>query len=207
MPRHLTIENHRKPQRHQPLLPTQRIIKLHAPTPLLPIALLKQEAHSRTTTITHQDCLKRLRARRLRKNGSSNKLIQRRWIIPRAHAGRVRRDAPHVRLRGVAGGDLVGVLERRVLDFQHAAGCASWDVVEGHYGDELVGALAAGTGEVEDLPVVGLVGVTFLEDIDYGGAESGTGAADEVGGGGIGVGGGSGEGGGEREEGGCEEED
>ena len=178
----LTVEDHGEPQRLQALLTAEGVVEANTATALLPITLLEQEAHGGTTGVAGEDGLEAGLARRGGEDGRGDELVPLGRVVPGADAVRVRGDAPHVGLGGGARGDLVGVLQRRVLDLQHAAGGAGGDVVEGDDGDVVVGAGAgagAAAGQVEDLARVRVVRVTPLQDVDVGGAEGAACTGDE----------------------------
>lgn len=172
---------------------------------MLPITLLEQEAQRRAaitvaaSTATRpgpQDRLEALIALLGREDDGRDELVPLRRAVPRAAASRVRGDEPDIRLGGGAEGDLVGVLEGRILPDELAAGGAGGDEVEGDDGDEVVADGRAGAaGEVEDLAVVRVGGVAPFEDVDDTRAEGGAGAGGEVYGGGIWFGGWGGVGG------------
>ena len=162
----LAVEDHGEAQRLQALLSTKSVEEPNTSTILLPIALFKQKAHGGTTSVAVQNGLKRFRASLVREDGCSNELVSGRRIVPRAHSIWIRSDAPDIGLKGRANCDLVGVLEGRIGDFEHAARCTSGDEVEGHDTDELIARGACGASEVEDLAIVGMIRVASLEDVD-----------------------------------------
>ncbi len=132
----------------QALLATQSIVKVDVPGPLLPVAQLEQKAHRRAARVAGQDGLEDLGTLLRREDGGRDELILNGRVVPRrAEAGRL--GAPDVGLRACPRRDLVVGGEGRVLELQHTACGAGWDVVEGDDRFDGVGVGPAGAGQSE----------------------------------------------------------
>lgn len=177
-----TIINHREANGLESLLPPEGVEEIHAPSALLPVAQLEEEAHLRGAAVAHEDRLEARGALLGRKDGRRDELILHRRMIVRWEVGAIPRlRAPHVRLRGRARGDLVVARQGRELELQHAAGCPRRDVLEGNGSVNGVVGGAALPGEGEVLPWGCIVAGRGAKDIDYRWALGCTGAFLECG--------------------------